>query len=59
MEDSRNEWEKMLAGEPFDSADPIIAVRKDQTAARKAALEAIPLDGRAARVAGLQSLFGQ
>jgi maltose O-acetyltransferase len=58
IEDSRTEWEKMLAGERFDGADPIFALRKAQAAARKAVLDAIPLDDMAARVAGLQSLFG-
>ena len=58
MNDSRSEWDKMLAGEPFDGAHPIFAAPRAAAMARKAAFDAIPPDDMAARAAGLKELFG-
>lgn len=58
MNDGRTEWDKMLAGEPYDGAHESFFAARAACAVRKAALDAIPPHDMERRVAAMRDLFG-
>ncbi len=56
--DDRTEWDRMLAGEPYDGAAPVFVAARARAAVLKAEVDAIPAGDMAARAAALGRLFG-
>jgi maltose O-acetyltransferase len=56
--DARTEWDRMLAGEPYDGAHEVFFAARAACAARKAALDALPPDDLEGRFRAMQALFG-
>jgi maltose O-acetyltransferase len=59
MPDDRTEWDRMLAGEPFNGAHEVFFAARAACAARKAALDAIPPGDVEGRFRAMQALFGR
>lgn len=58
MDDGRDAWERMLAGEPYDGAHEVFFAARAACAARKAALDAVPPSDQEGRFLAMQELFG-
>ncbi len=58
MTPNRSEWDRMLAGEPYDGSAPCFFAARARCVARKAALDAIPADDMEARLRAMGELFG-
>jgi maltose O-acetyltransferase len=58
MNDGRTEWDRMLAGEPYDGAHESFFAARATCAARKAALDVIPPHDMERRLAVMRDLFG-
>jgi acetyltransferase-like isoleucine patch superfamily enzyme len=58
MDDGRTEWDRMLAGEPYDGAHEVFFAARAACAARKAALDSVPPHDMEGRFRAMQALFG-
>lgn len=58
MSDGRDEWERMLAGDPYDGAHEVFFAARATCAARKAVLDAVPASDVEGRFAAMKALFG-
>ncbi len=59
MESYSTEWDRMIAGEPYDGADEVFFAARTACAARKAEFDAVPPDDREGRFRAMQALFGR
>jgi maltose O-acetyltransferase len=58
MDAGRTEWDRMLAGEPYDGSDAVFFAARATCAARKAALDAVSPQDMESRLRAMEALFG-
>jgi maltose O-acetyltransferase len=58
MQHAWTEWDRMLAGEPYDGAHEVFFAARAACALRKAALDRIPPEDLAGRAEAMKALFG-